>query len=230
VQGDDTWTVDGTSAPSYSRTVGGLNPDFELRVNVTSAGLTGQDASHLVNIIPPGANITGPASISSTGTYTWQANPSGGNGTYTYVWRYRVQGDATWTVVGTSTPSYSMTVGGLNPDFELRVDVTSAGLTGQDISHLVNIVPPGANITGPAVISSAGTYTWQANPSGGNGTYTYVWKYRVQGDATWTVVGTSAPSYSRTVGTTNPDFELRVDVTSAGLTGKDVSHLVDVAW
>ena len=177
---------------------------------------------------PVGASITGPTSISSAGTYTWQANASGGDGTYAYSWEYRVQGGA-WSAVGSGS-SYSRTVALSDPDFELRVTVTSAGLTGSDPSHLVDVVAPTAptaNITGPTSITAAGTYTWQANAAGGNGTYTYSWEYRVQG-GTWSVVG-SGSSYSRTVATTDPDFELRVTVTSGGLTGQDASHLVDVS-
>jgi aqualysin 1 len=171
------------------------------------------------------ANITGAGSITSAGTYSWQANASGGNGTYTYAWEYRVQGGA-WSAAGSGS-SYSRAVALSDPDFELRVTVTSAGTSAVD-THLVDVSypPVGANITGPGSISAAGTYTWQANASGGNGTYTYGWEYRVQGGA-WSAAG-SGSSYSRTVALSDPDFELRVTVTSAGLSVSDPSHLVDV--
>ena len=106
------------------------------------------------------------------------------------------------------------------------------GAAGKDVYYgygLVRLVRPttpvNANITGPTSITTKATYTWQANATGGNGTYTYTWEYRVQG-GTWTV-SVSGSSYSRTVAPTDPSFELRVTVTSAGLTGSD-THLVSV--
>ncbi|HET7462350.1 MAG TPA: S8 family serine peptidase [Longimicrobium sp.] len=193
---------------------------------VTNAG-TGSPNRLLYSLFPVKANITGTANITTAGTYTWLANASGGNGTYTYAWEYRVQGSTTWTAV-TGGASYSRTVATSDPDFELRVTVTSAGTTGSD-THLVAVgyPPVGVNITGTTSITAAGTYTWQANASGGNGSYTYAWQYRVQGTTTWTAVGTGAASYSRTVATSDPDFELRVTVTSAGSTASD-THLVAV--
>ncbi|HEX2209868.1 MAG TPA: S8 family serine peptidase [Longimicrobium sp.] len=224
-----TWQIVG-SASSYSRTVSTSDPDFELRVAVTSLGVTVAD-THLVDVIggsvpAPTASISGPTSITATGTYTWQANAAGGNGSYAYTWEHRVQGGA-WSVVGAGS-AYSRSVSTSDADFELRVTVTSAGLTGSD-THLVDVVapvpPPVANITGASTITTAGTYTWNANASGGNGSYTYSWAYRVQG-GTWTVVG-SGSSYSRGITSTSPDFELRVTVTSNGVSGSD-THLVDV--
>jgi subtilisin family serine protease len=195
---------------------------------VTGAG-TGSPNRLLYSIFttpPVGANITGTSSITSAGTYTWQANASGGNGTYTYAWEYRVQG-GTWSAAG-SGASYSRTVALSDPDFELRVTVTSAGTSAVD-THLVDVtsIPAlGANITGTSSITSAGTYTWQANASGGNGTYAYTWEYRLQGSTTWAIVG-SGSSYSRGVTSPQGAFELRVTVTSAGSSASD-THLVSV--
>jgi aqualysin 1 len=86
--------------------------------------------------------------------------------------------------------------------------------------------PVGVTITGPTSITTPGAYSWQANASGGIGTYTYSWQYRVQ-NGTWTPVGAGAATYSRSVTTTDPSFELRVTVTSGGLTSSD-THLVNV--
>ncbi|HEX8692567.1 MAG TPA: S8 family serine peptidase [Longimicrobium sp.] len=175
---------------------------------------------------PVGANVTGPGTVSSVGTYTWQAGATGGDGSYAYTWEYRVQGAAVWTVVGTGS-SYARSVAASDPSFELRVTVTSGGLSASD-THLVavSITPPSANITGASTISSAGTYTWQANATGGDGSYAYTWEYRVQGGA-WSVVG-SGSSYARSVAAGNPSFELRVTVTSAGMSAS-ASKLVTVS-
>lgn len=72
-----------------------------------------------------------------------------------------------------------------------------------------------AYITGPTSVVADGTYTWYANPSGGNGVYTYQWQYQVAGGFGWTNVGTGA-SYTRRVGFNAPTFHLRLVATSEG--------------
>lgn len=72
------------------------------------------------------AYITGPTSVVADGNYTWYANPSGGNGVYTYQWQYQVAGSFGWTNVGTAT-SYTRRVGHNAPTFHLRLVATSEG-------------------------------------------------------------------------------------------------------
>jgi subtilisin family serine protease len=72
-----------------------------------------------------------------------------------------------------------------------------------------------ASITGPDYIYSAGSYTWYANASGGNGTYSYQWQYRASSAGTWTNVGTGSSSYTRSF-TRSASPQLRVIVTSGG--------------
>jgi hypothetical protein len=162
-------------------------------------------------ITAPTANITGVSSISTAGTYTWQANAAGGNGTYTYNWEYRV-GTGAWTSVGTGS-SYSRTVSMSDASFELRVTVTSAGLTGQD-THTVTVGanPLAVTISGPSLIYSGNIGTWTANPTGGTGTYTYQWQWRT--GTTWNN-GATTKSYSRSGPAST--FYLRVIVTSGGV-------------
>ena len=75
---------------------------------------------------------------------------------------------------------------------------------------------PSATITGPSVLGFKQDGTWTAHPSGGDGNYSYEWRYRFNGTGSWSgVVGTSS-TYTRKMGTT--DFELKVTVTSAGQT------------
>ncbi|HEX2206845.1 MAG TPA: S8 family serine peptidase [Longimicrobium sp.] len=83
-----------------------------------------------------------------------------------------------------------------------------------------------ANITGPSLVRTAGAKTWYANAAGGNGSFTYQWKYRVQGSTTWTNVGTGS-SYVRYLDTGDSPFELMVTVTSNGATASD-THSVNV--
>jgi subtilisin family serine protease len=167
---------------------------------------------------PPVPTITGPTSITSASTYTWGVTATGGNGTYAYQWQYRTQGTTTWTNVGTGT-SYARVVAAGNPSFELQVIATSAGLTGTD-THLVSVsipvspTPLGVTISGPSTVNGGTSNTWTANPTGGNGTYTYQWQYSTNG-STWSN-GATTKTYTRPVNLLATNLYLRVTVTSNG--------------
>jgi subtilisin family serine protease len=81
------------------------------------------------------------------------------------------------------------------------------------LDALFTLAPLGSSITGPNIINSPGTYTWDSNPSGGSGTYAYQWRYRPIDSQTWTVVGTGR-TYSRTISQSQINFWLQVTVTS----------------
>ncbi|HEV3050052.1 MAG TPA: S8 family peptidase [Longimicrobium sp.] len=74
-----------------------------------------------------------------------------------------------------------------------------------------------ASITGPDWVYGGTTFSWQANASGGDGTYTYQWQYRAETSSTWSNVGSNSSTYSRFVGNYAPSFYLRVTVTSGGV-------------
>lgn len=82
--------------------------------------------------------------------------------------------------------------------------------------------PPSVSITGPTERFWKQYGTWTANPSGGNGTYTYEWKFRNAGDPNWLVVGTSQ-TYTRQM--PNNDIELQVAVASQGLIVYDTHYV-----
>lgn len=82
------------------------------------------------------------------------------------------------------------------------------------LDALFTIKPLSVGINGPNDITQAGTYTWTASPSGGTGSYTYQWQYLPVGSSTWSTVG-SSQSYSRLVGSADPNFSLKVTITSA---------------
>jgi subtilisin family serine protease len=175
---------------------------------------------------PPCANITGTANITAAGSYTWSANACGGNGTYTYNWEYRV-GTGAWTSVGTGA-TYTRSVASGNPSFELRVTVTSAGQTASD-THLVTVNiggTLGVTITGPGYVLGGTSNTWTANPTGGNGTYTYQWQYSLNG-STWTN-GATTKTYTRPVGLYATQLYLRVTVTSNGASVLSSTYYVQV--
>jgi subtilisin len=80
-----------------------------------------------------------------------------------------------------------------------------------------------ATISGPTLVTTAGTKTWQAVPSGGT-SYTYTWEYRPY-QGTWYYVG-SQQSYQTYVSQAdNPYFDLRVTVASGGAQTVATKHV-----
>lgn len=72
------------------------------------------------------AYVDGPYELYSRGPHTWEAFPSGGNGTFTYQWevKWDLDPNGTWISTGTDKTT-SFTVEDYMGDFELRVKVTS---------------------------------------------------------------------------------------------------------
>lgn len=83
---------------------------------------------------PPSVYITGPTSLGYREYGTWTANPSGGNGSYTYEWRYRYWGTGPWSGVVGTNQTYGRTM--KTKDFELQVKVTSQGLDAYDTHYV----------------------------------------------------------------------------------------------
>ncbi len=84
--------------------------------------------------------------------------------------------------------------------------------------------PVEVRIEGYRTIKRAGDYTWTANASGGNGSYTYLWKYRRDGGS-WQTIGTGS-SVQRYVSSADyPGFDLRVTAYSDGLQDMDEMYV-----
>jgi hypothetical protein len=148
VQGG-TWTAVGCGCASYTRTVAANDPSFEIRVTVTSAGLTGSD-THMVSVSIPtslGVTISGPTYVYGGSSGTWTANPTGGNGTYTYQWQYSGNG-STWSN-GSTTKSYTRSVGLYATALYLRVTVTSNGASVTSATYHVQVEPSEPACGGP---------------------------------------------------------------------------------
>ena len=85
-----------------------------------------------------------------------------------------------------------------------------------------------ASISGPDDITQAGNYTWNAIASGGIYSYEYEWSHRFRyawGPGNWYTVGTDS-TLTVTVGSYDPDFELRLIVDSGE---QDVTDYLYVA-
>jgi len=162
--------------------------------------------------LPPlTVTIDGPTSITRLGTYTWTGyatNKQSGE-TVSYSWESSTNGGASWTQVGTSQ-YYSRALASGDPSFQLRLTITSTAnrspastSTTKSVSVSNPLLPPLLSVTvsGPDYITSAGTYSWTAYPTGGTSPYSYVWEKSTDGGYTWsTLLSTqyTYPIYSQT--------------------------------
>lgn len=92
-----------------------------------------------------------------------------------------------------------------------------------NVSAAVN--PLSVAISGPEVIETDGSYSWEAIHSGGLPPYAYQWKYCVSG-CQYVGIG---KTYSRYVAVGDPDFTLEVTVTSSDSQSKSDNHYVYVS-
>jgi subtilisin family serine protease len=166
-----------------------------------------------VDLYAPGEGITSSylygGTTSMDGTSMASPHVAGAAALYLQGNPYAAPSTVASAIVSNATTYHLTGLGSGSPNLLLYTGTGSGGGT-----------PPGggtpsASISGPDYIWAAGTYSWQANATGGNGTYTYQWQYRAETSGTWSNVGTSA-TYSRFVGNYAPAFYLRVTVTSGG--------------
>lgn len=87
--------------------------------------------------------ISGPDEVNDDSNHTWTANPNGGLGGNSYVWELSEDGGP-WGVVGTSQ-SYVLAVQEEDPDFELRVTVTSSGRRARATKTVLVCIPEVCN-------------------------------------------------------------------------------------
>lgn len=99
---------------------------------------------------PLSATISGPSIITTKGTYTWTASPSGGTPPYSYQWAVRYVGGSRYSE-GTQ-PSQSLTVYSGGSDFWMIVAVTGGGSV-TDSMYVTNCigVPGGCYQNAPVV-------------------------------------------------------------------------------
>ncbi|MBI3501665.1 MAG: gliding motility-associated C-terminal domain-containing protein [Bacteroidetes bacterium] len=136
--------------------------------------------------------ITEPAAITNSMTIT-QANcsasngdatstPSGGTGTYTYIWS---NGQTTSTATGLAAGFYTVTITDAN------------GCTLTDVANVTNAGAPTVTLASTTVTCNGGTNgSATATATGGNPPYTYAWS---NGASTSSATGLSAGTYTITI-------------------------------
>jgi Zn-dependent metalloprotease len=135
----DVGTTPNTTDRLVFRALYGLpsNPSFlQFRQKIMDADRSLYAGSHLKHIAHTfflkgigtdsvSVYISGPSSLAWKSYGTWTANPSNGDGGYTYEWRWRVSGNPSWSDVIATTQSYRMLM--QSAPIELLVTVGSNG-------------------------------------------------------------------------------------------------------
>jgi len=97
-------------------------------------------------------------------------------------------------------------------------------------ASLVTVPPDPVTVDefwGEVLVDTARTYEWGVDYSGGNGQYTFLWEVWWDGTGQWVWAGEN-PTQQFTLDETDPSFELRVTVSSAGTQGSDT--IVVTIW
>lgn len=169
------------------------------------------------------------------------------NGTQ-YGLKYRIAGLEFWGQVPRKVPfdgavanersvyptsnalTYETTVSGASHlDIYSRSEGLTAVANGMKAMGMRLSTPLTASISGPTSFESAGTLTWRASASGGNGAYTYKWSYRLDGSSQWYTFGGTGSSASLGVSASTPSFAVRVTVSSQGQTTTPSIYVTNTA-
>lgn len=190
---------------------------------------------------PPTVVITGPTTISQEGEYTLTVESTGGDnmpGGYTYQWERNCTTCSGWTVVRTvlgdriARASFHMKAGEVH---QFRVRAYSGESLYGPLSPVFTVdatnavARPLVTVTGDDNIRMPGQYTWEATPSGGNGTYSYLWQLeRPDG----TIVRGTSQTFSWTFDSCDGEqnFPLSVTVTSGGVASIPAMLNVDARY
>ena len=117
--------------------------------------------------------VSGSTPTSSGASVTLRANPSGGNGSYSYQW-YK-DGSA---ISGATSRDYTATGSGVTNSYTVKVSSDGQSKTSSSISvtwrSALSVSAP-TIVSGTTPTRSGASVTLRANPSGGNGTYSYQW-------------------------------------------------------
>ncbi|PSL24422.1 DUF6443 domain-containing protein [Chitinophaga ginsengisoli] len=226
-----TWSDIGTATGQHY-TPGNLTAKKYFRRKVTSNGSTNSSNTATINVYPAlqAGSVTPASSTISYNTVvpTLTANPTGGNGSYSYVWQTSTN-NSTWTDYPGSADKDLDYDSGLIATTWFRVIVTSNGVSATSASVVVNVLAQlkAGVITpnNPSINYNTAPGNLSVSPTGGNGTYTYQWQF--SGDNSfWQNVGTSSNTY--TPGNLTEDTYYRCLVTSGGVTSTSQSALINV--
>ncbi|WP_354352993.1 gliding motility-associated C-terminal domain-containing protein [Pontibacter aydingkolensis] len=218
-------------------TPGALTEDTWFRRKVTSGGCTAISEAVKITVFPALANnnITADQEVcrGTTPAPLVGTAPTGGSGSYTYLWQSSITGaTAGFAPAAGNNSSQSYTPGIVNRTTWFRRVVVSAACAG-DTSAVVRItINPG--VTNNSISADqtvcAGAQPEQlagSSPTGGNGTYTFLWQSSTISATTGFVnAAGNNTGQNYTPAAINQNTWFRRLVTSAGCT--DTSDVVSV--
>ena len=230
ISGPTTATI--TNPTLYNTTVtglvGGANYVFQWTINGPASCGSTNDQVEIINL-PPIQNNT--ITTQNTTTCTGQtititgSTPTGGSGSYTYIWESSTTGNAPWTVIPGETGK-DLTIP-INASISFRRTTTSSVCPSTSNVLSITALPPIANNTiasnqticednTPNLISGS-------QPTGGDGVnYTYEWEQSTDGINWTTIAGTTTQTYQP--GILSQTISYRRIVNSAGCTGPQRSE------
>ena len=173
-----TYTSTGATGTSYS--ISGLTSTTYYKCKVTDPEHSDGVWSNYVTVSVRSQLSAGTPTIysgttptSSGANVTLRANPSGGNGSYSYQW-YK-NGSA---ISGATSRDYTATGSGVTNSYTVKVSGDGQSATSYPISitwrSALSVSAP-TIVSGTTPTRSRALVTLRANPSGGNGTYSYQW-------------------------------------------------------
>ena len=130
------WSSDNTaiatvSGSPRSATVNTMNQSGSTTVRATVGGVTATLPVSVTGLLS--VSVWGPDYITTKGTYRWQAYPTGGVGSYSYVWEKSTDGGSTWSMLLSTQYSYpiygpiaELYIGCGSQTLRYRVRVTSS--------------------------------------------------------------------------------------------------------
>jgi RHS repeat-associated protein len=211
---NSTWSqISGATTTTY--TPGNLTATTYYKVIVSSNEAPANSSSAVVTVYPqlvPGS-VTPSQSINYDYAPTQLSiSPSGGSGSYAYVWYYSING-GTWNqLTGVSTAAY--TPGALTTTTEYEVVVTSNGVQATSSPATITVYPQ--LVTG-TVSPSTQTINYSANATmlsesgqtGGNGSFSYQWQSCATSNGTYTTIApATSASYTPTGLTATTYYEV----------------------
>ena len=206
VNGGSTWSdIIGANSNSYSE-LANLTVTTKYKLIVSSGSCESSESNIItVNVLPQllGGSIAGTQTIcysTNPTPITNSASPTGGNGSFTYQWKKSVNGGSSWDdipVIATdyfNCPALTQTT--------LFKRVATSGTSGSVESNVITITVLTPLTSGAIAASQTISYqtapspfTNDTSPTGGTGSYTYLWKQSINGGAVWTDIDNSNANY-----------------------------------
>ncbi|MFN8292427.1 MAG: hypothetical protein U0T72_01810 [Chitinophagales bacterium] len=187
------WQNTGGNTATLATGALAASTDFRCVYSATGLGCSPATSNTVtITVLPdPTVSIVGSTTFCGSGGTTLTAVGSGGTGTLTYQWQESTDSLA-WSDVGTNSSSHATGTVSTTTFFRTKYFATGIGCD-TAISNVVKVtIQPtiANNIVSPTYqkFCASGTPTLIVGgvPTGGTGTYTYLWEQSVNSGATWT--------------------------------------------